>query len=339
VCDFSGVTLEEIDTDEVEVKGARGYPPTDQYKVCTVYQDGWRAQVFQPFIGMAAAPAARKQGKAIFDRTNRILRERNVKPLTSGHIELFGAESSYGPRARQQGTREVLAMLTADHEEREGVAVFLKEQICGGGAMAPGTSMNLVGNQGTGIIPLMRVFSFLIPKSKIDPTVTLDGAKQVVTTKPAATFKPAMIERPAEPAVPRDIDKSCTVPLVALAWCRSGDKADLFNVGAIARRPEYYPYIAAALTVEAVQAWFAHLLDPTMPAKVERFLMPGSHALNFVVHNSLDGGGSVARRIDRLAKSMGQMLLEMQIPVSQNIAAVARKAIERRNAELAEFAS
>jgi len=333
VCDFSNATFTEIAPDEVEVKGVTGYPPTDQYKVCTVYQDGWRAQVFQPFIGMAAVAKAKKQGEAIFARTNRVLRDRNIKPI-EGHIELIGAETTFGTRARQQATREVVAMLTADHDERVGAEVFLKEQIVGGGAMAPGTAMNLVGNNGTGVIPRMKVFSFLIPKTDVKPVVTFGDSSRVVETNPARNFDGKLIARPSEPERPDDIDDNISVPLVALAWARSGDKGDLFNVGAIARRPEYYPYMAAALTVDTVNDWFVHMVDPTMPTKVERFLLPGSRALNFVVHNSLDGGGSVARRVDRLAKSMGQMLLEMPVPVSAAIAAQALAEFERRDPEL-----
>ena len=66
-------------------------------------------------------------------------------------------------------------------------------------------------------------------------------------------FEPDMITRPADLPAPGDIDPSATVPLIALAWARSGDKGDLFNVGVFARRPEYAPYIAAALTEEAVR--------------------------------------------------------------------------------------
>src|SRR4029077_3381416 len=136
------------------------------------------------------------------------------------------------------------------------------------------------------------------------------------------------------PEVPGDIDETLTVPLLALAWARSGDKGDLFNVGAIARRPEYYPYMAAALTVDAITDWFVHMVDPSMPTKVERFLLPGSRSLNFVVHNSLDGGGSVARRVDRLPQSMGPMLRERAVPVSSAIAAQALAEFERRDPDL-----
>jgi hypothetical protein len=130
-----------------------------------------------------------------------------------------------------------------------------------------------------------------------------------------------MIARPEELAIPTDIDAGATVPLVKLAWARSGDKGDLFNVGCFAREPGFFPYIAAALDAATVGEWFAHFLaDPDAP-KVERYLLPGTHGLNFVVPDSLGGGGSHCARIDPVAKSMAQILLEYEVPVSRDLAA------------------
>jgi hypothetical protein len=321
VCDFSAVTIEQIAPNRVRVANAKGYPPTDSYKVCTTYDEGWRGQVFQPIIGMGAAAKATKQAQALFDRTNRILRDRNAKPLNATHLDLIGSEASYGERARHHDSRELVAMITVDHDTREGVEVFLKEQVCAISAMSPGTAMSLVNNRGTGVTPLMRVFSFLVPKRDIRVTVTFEGESWEVPIDPGQPFAPSSLVRPPEPAAPTDAMESCTVPLVALAWARSGDKGDLFNVGAFARRPDYAPYIAAALTTEAVAGWFSHFLEDPAHPRVDRYLLPGAHGINFVVHNSLGGGGSISHRLDRLAKGMAQILLEYPIPVSPAIAA------------------
>jgi len=336
VSDFSEVTVTEIGPDRVEVKGARGYPATAEYKVCTISFEGWRGQIFTPVIGVAAATKARRQAKALFDRTNRILRDRNAKPLNQGHIELIGAEASYGARSRHADTREVLAMISVDHDERDGVEIFLKEQMSAASAMAPGCGMNMLSVRGTGAIPLMKLFSFLVPKSELHPMASIDGKSWEVPVETAGGFEPGMINRPAALPVPNDIDPAATVPLIALAWARSGDKGDLFNVGVFARRPEYAPYIAAALTEEAVRDWFIHFIDDGAPARVDRYRLPGSDGLNFVVHNSLDGGGSAGRRLDRLAKGMGQILLEYPIPVSPAIAEAASADQARRELQYAE---
>ena len=135
------------------------------------------------------------------------------------------------------------------------------------------------------------------------------------------SFAPTDVSKPAEPAHPSDADPQLTVPLIVLAWARSGDKGDLFNVGVFAREPRFFPYIAAALSSEVVGEWFAHFVaDPAHP-KVDRYVMPGPNGLNFVVHDSLGGGGSMCARMDPIAKTMGQNLLEYPVPVSPAIMA------------------
>ncbi|MDG2004214.1 MAG: DUF1446 domain-containing protein [Novosphingobium sp.] len=319
VADFSEATFEQVDNNRVLVSGVRGYPPSASYKVCATYNDGWRGQVYQPIIGIDAAHKARRQAQALFDRTNNILRLRNAKPLNLTHVEVLGAECSYGPRSRQDDTREVVAMMTVDHDEQSGVKIFLKEQICAISAMAQGTAMNLGGLMGRGVMPLMQVFNFLLPKSEVTPVVTIEGRDGGYLVASRGGFEPTMLARPADPSVPDDIEPDLTVPLVRLAWARSGDKGNLFNVGAFARDPGFYPYIAAALSADAVAGWFAHLVDDSAQARADRYLLPGSHGLNFVVHESLGGGASVCARVDPLAKAMGQILLDFPIPVSRAI--------------------
>jgi hypothetical protein len=316
VCDFSEVVMTQAGPDRVRVSGAKGYAPPSHYKVCATYNDGFRGQIYQPIIGFNAALKAERQANALFERTNRILRDHNMKALKASHVEVVGAESSYGPRGRRADAREVIAMMSVDHDEAEGVQVFLKEQVCAISAMSPGTAMGLGGNLGRGVTPLMKVFNFLLPKSFAAPRAQFEGRSLSLAAAGAETFEASMLARPPEPARPTDADPKLTVPLIAVAFARSGDKGDLFNVAAIAREARYYPYIAAALTAEAVGAWYAHLVaDPKQP-RVGRYLLPGVGALNFVVQESLNGGGSVNPRVDPIAKSMGQVLLEFPIPLS-----------------------
>jgi hypothetical protein len=337
VCDFSQVKHAQIGPNRVELIGVKGYPAPSQYKVCTIYDEGWRGRIFMPILGIAAAAKARKQGEALFERTNRILRDRNSAPLSDVHVEVLGSEASYGARAQQRHSREVVAMITVDHDEREGIEVFLKEQLSAATSMAPGTSINILSGTGTGAVPRTRLFSFLLPKSEITPTVTMDGRTWEAPVETRGGFDPKAIARPDEPPAPSDADPQCTVPLIALAWARSGDKGNLFNVGAFPRRPEYAPYIAASLTPERVRDWFAHMFDDKLPARVDRYFLPGTNGFNFVVHNSLDGGASSARRFDPLGKSMGQNLLEIPISVSRRIAEIASAEQAGREAEYEAF--
>ncbi len=67
-CDFSQVRLEQVGADRVKVSGARGNPPTDTYKLCITYDDGWRAIAYQPLIGEEATAKAERQAAALFSR-------------------------------------------------------------------------------------------------------------------------------------------------------------------------------------------------------------------------------------------------------------------------------
>ena len=109
------------------------------------------------------------------------------------------------------------------------------------------------------------------------------------------------------------------VPLIKLALARSGDKGDHANIGVIARKPEYLPYIRAALSPEAVRDYFAHVLAGGREGRVQRWELPGSHSLNFLLHHALGGGGAGSLRTDPQGKYFGQMLLDYPIPVPADL--------------------
>jgi len=108
--------------------------------------------------------------------------------------------------------------------------------------------------------------------------------------------------------------------VIALAYGRSGDKGNLFNIGVIARQPDYLPYIRAALSTEAVADWMGHTFDDPAARHVSRYEVPGLNAVNFVLHDTLSGSNGTGVRFDTNAKSMAQQLLQIQIPVPDELA-------------------
>jgi hypothetical protein len=151
----------------------------------------------------------------------------------------------------------------------------------------------------------------------------VNGAQMPCDEVHGRTPDPNEIVRPPPPA-PVAAGLALEVPLVALAWGRSGDKGDKANIGIIARRPEYLPFIYQALTEQVVTQRFAHFLADTGPGNVERFLLPGSHAINFLLHAALGGGGVASIRNDPQAKGYAQLLLSCPIPVTAAIAETLR---------------
>ncbi len=102
----------------------------------------------------------------------------------------------------------------------------------------------------------------------------------------AATRRQWPLRRGQRPGVAKSGDV-VPMPLIRLAYARSGDKGNVSNIGVIARRAEFLPVLHDQLTPERVKAYFAHLVK----GKVERFLLPGISAMNFLLHDALDGGG------------------------------------------------
>ena len=101
------------------------------------------------------------------------------------------------------------------------------------------------------------------------------------------------------------------VRLLELAHARSGDKGDTANVGIIARRPDLYPLLVRELTPERVAAHFAGMLT----GGVTRFELPNLHALNFLLHGALGGGGTVSLQTDAQGKTLSTALLRLELEV------------------------
>jgi hypothetical protein len=106
------------------------------------------------------------------------------------------------------------------------------------------------------------------------------------------------------------------VQLVHLAHARSGDKGDTANVGVIAYDPAHYPLLVREVTTGRVKAHFGALVN----GPVERFELPNLHALNFLLHNALDGGGTVSLMNDAQGKVMSTALLRMEVEVPEEVA-------------------
>ena len=101
------------------------------------------------------------------------------------------------------------------------------------------------------------------------------------------------------------------IRLLDIAHARSGDKGDTANVGLIAKRPEDYPMLVEHVTAARVKEHFSEICH----GAVERFELPNLGALNFLLHESLDGGGTMSLCADPQGKTYSAALLRMEIEV------------------------
>lgn len=314
ICDFRQVSIEQIDAEHVRVSGARGLAPTDQCKVSTTVLDGFRCAGTMVIIGIDAAAKARRTAEAILARTRAIFRELGLPDYSATHIEVIGAETMYGPHARTAATREVMMRLVVNHASKEALEIFAREVAPSGTSWSPGTTSP--GGGRPPVSPLVKQIAFLIDKRRLRPAWLLDGERRAVDLPLPGGAVPA--NEGLEPAPwPASDEASVLVPLVKLAWARSGDKGNLSNIGLIARRPEWLPLLWREVTPEAVKAYFAHLVN----GSVRRYYLPGIAAMNLLLEDALDGGGPASMRMDPLGKGMAQMLLDLPVRVPLSVAA------------------
>jgi hypothetical protein len=102
------------------------------------------------------------------------------------------------------------------------------------------------------------------------------------------------------------------ISLLKLAHARSGDKGDTANVGIIALKDEYYPILVREVTRDAVKRHFGEIVK----GDVERFELPNLKALNFLLHESLGGGGTLSLMTDAQGKTFSTALLRLNIEIS-----------------------
>jgi len=307
-CHFAAVQLEQVGEHRVRVTGAKGLPPGPQYKVSATRLDGFRCTAQLTIVGMDAARKAQRTGEAILARTRALFGERGWADYTRSRIEVLGSEhANFGPHARAARVREVVLHLAVAHAQKEALELFAREIAPAGTSWAPGTT-GAGGRPGPS--PVIRQFAFLVAKERLQHTVTLGGASWEVAIPCGQPPVPAPLTRTEASPLPTPADL-VDVPLVRLAWARSGDKGNQSNIGVIARRPEWLPWLRQQLTPGKVQAWLAHLVD----GEVTRYDLPGIHAMNFVCTEALDGGGMASLRSDPLGKGMAQILLCMPVAV------------------------
>lgn len=319
VCDFRGVTMVTCGPDRVRVNGARGRPPTPTLKVSATWPDGFRVIGTLTIGGFEAAAKAERTGEAILSRVRRLLQARGLPYFSETSIEVLGSESTYGRWRRPSAadSREVVLKIGARHADQGALDVLAREIFPPGSSMAQGITGFFAGRPS--VQPVLKLFSFLWPKERIEPVVHI-GDEQIPVPFAASLPLSAPAVLPISATAAGEAD--ATVRLIALAVGRSGDKGNSANIGIIARKGEYLPWLRAALTESFVREWFAH----NGVNKVERYELPGMRALNFLLHNALGGGGVASLRADAQGKAFAQMLMDVPIPVPRALAdALGRK--------------
>jgi len=305
VVDFSSIRLESDGPDRVRVWGVRGAPPTEFLKVSVSYSDGHKASG----AVIVSGPEARDKCEAFAD----ILWKR-LPEYEESLTEYVGADATWGPLSPSADANEIYLRFGARDHDAAKLGEFSK--------MLP--ALILSGPPGvavTGGRPrvqgVVAYWPLLVPRERCTAQVTVvagsgEESVEVGFTGPTG---PGACEGTAATLTeaPAPSGETVTVPLRRVAHGRSGDKGDTCNIGVIARHPALYGWMRDTLTAEWVKERFTGIAH----GDVERFEVPNLDALNFLLHESLGGGGTLALKIDAQGKTLSHALLGCEVEIDR----------------------
>lgn len=327
IADFSTLTLAEAGPNRVQVSGARGGPRPEHLKVSIAYQDGYKAHGTL----IVSRPEAVDKCRALAD----ILWKQLALDCEETSTELVGYNACHRRLVPSFDPPEILLRLGVRDHDRAKVEEFAKKF----------TSLLLSATPAVAIVgsrprvqDVVAYWPCLVPASEITPEVTIldTGKSYRIPWTPLDSTGAGSNEqgRPAGPATgPPPLDRTqqpapaagrlspgishtptVRVPLLRLCYGRSGDKGDTCNIGLVARSRETYAWLCRELTASRVKEYFGDICR----GEVERFEVPNLLALNFLLHHSLGGGGTVSLRIDPQGKTLAAALLMMQVEVAED---------------------
>ncbi|BFT32180.1 DUF1446 domain-containing protein [Alteromonas sp. D210916BOD_24] len=317
-CDFTQIDLHQSGPNLVSVQGATGSAPGNKYKVCATYIDGFRLTGTFFMAGLAAREKALTNIRAYLKRTQAALDAQGLAPFRQIYFEVLGSEDTYGPHAQMHHTREAVAVFSLHHSDKSALQFAANEMAYLATSAAPGMAGFGAGRPKPQ--PFIRLHTFLLDKDQIDVIIqknnsvikqTTYATKETSQHKVNGLFDRTLLD---EALSLLDVQDTQTLPLIELAYARSGDKGNNLNIGVIARHPQLVPVLYAQLTESAVGAFFDHYIE----GSVTRFELAGLNAFNFLMTEALGGGGTASLRTDSQGKAAAQMLLTMpiQVPVS-----------------------
>ncbi|MHC4938590.1 MAG: acyclic terpene utilization AtuA family protein [Planctomycetota bacterium] len=304
---FNTIRLEQAGPDRVAVSGVRGAQAPEKFKVSISFEQGFRA------FGrlMVSGPDARRKAEYVADVFWQSAggREHYADTLTQ-----FVGDDSCHPSVTGGESGEILLQVAARDDDRNKLANDFAPQLVPK-VLSTVPGITYLADQGrprpSGVV---GYWPALIARENVHVSVEVgDTRVDVPQERPGSATPPI----DASPPAPHSLDTSKTirVRLAELCLARSGDKGDTCNVGVIARSPEVYHWLVEYLTAARVKEYFGAICK----GGVDRFEVPNLLALNFLLHESLGGGGTLSLLLDAQGKTYSQYLLNMEVDAWESI--------------------
>lgn len=313
VADFSHLQLEQRGENRVEVKNAKGYPSTPYLKVSMAFEDGYKATSSIVISGGKVLNKAKEFKKIFWDRLATSYLKQNT--------EFVGYNACHQHLAEDIDPNEILLRLSVydtDVSKIKDFSMSIAPLILSG---PPGVAVT------GGRARMQQVITYwptLIPKTSISSLVyvlnqegdikktfeipsVLGNEQELVATKSLATSPSSGMREKNR--------KMNAVSIREICLARSGDKGDTVNIGVLARSRAIYEFIKEELTEERI----ADLFSGLSKGKVTRFEIDNLMALNFLLEEALDGGGTKSLMIDAQGKTFATALLNQEIVVPEEV--------------------
>ena len=321
VARFDSISLEQEGPDRVRVTGARGEPAPEKLKVSISYQAGWRAFGRLLVSGPEALAKANKVADAFWDCAGgRAFYDQALH-------QFVGWNACHAPLATCEPGEVLVQFAVRDHDERKINTRFAPQIVPRVLGTVPG--ITYIADQGRPkASEVVAFWPALVARGSVTERVIVGDEEFAVGKREegreerevvVSAFRRTLDPGPAVAGhyVPSPTSPSSAitrrVALVRLCLARSGDKGDTANIGVIARSQEIYAWMLEHLTPAFVKRYF----DDVCEGEVERFELPNLLAVNFLLHRSLGGGGTLSLLLDAQGKTYAQYLLAAEVEVPE----------------------
>ena len=312
VARFDTIQLKQVSKDRVKVFGIKGKPEPDCLKVSMSYEDGWKASGEV----LVSGPNAYKKAKVIAD----IFWNKISHKFEATSTEMIGSGSCWPRQLSQYEATEMLLRFGVRDYSKEKIKDFgkaLSTLILSGPA-----GMAVTGRGRPKPVLVVAYWPALMHRTRVTAKVLTVNTRNEeeffeisFPIRVQSVAKLVAQKKAVRPKFRKPTGKLRTVRLQELCYARSGDKGDTCNIGVLARSPEIYNWLLGYLTADKVKAFFAGITK----GKVVRYELDNLQGLNFLLEETLGGGGTTALIIDPQGKTLAQALLQMTVQAPESL--------------------
>lgn len=304
IADFTSFTLEESGPDRVTIKDVKGQRPTPHLKVSVTYVAGYKLIAMLVLSGPDVIAKAQKFAEMFWERVGGDFTERRTDFV--GHSACWGESA-----APHSDPNEIILRFAARSENKTGLQKMSHE--IAGLILSGPPGVTVFGGRPR----VQQAYGFwpaLIHRDLVTARLLFNETEIFYNCGKGEFGKPVIKAESSIPETQARKDK-ILVPLSTVAHARSGDKGDMCNIGVAALEPHFYPELLRELTAKKISQYF----KTNVHGEVSRYRLDNLHAMNFVLREALDGGGTVSLLLDNQGKTLSQALLNMPINISRDL--------------------